>query len=120
MKALLLFLVLTLLLPAPGKANAEMDMNSGTDTVMVDNLAHIGFGMVVGFVPDLLLHRVIEGKWDKDWKRRLLIDGLAVTAATELYESQANLSTSTQLGHAGDGLVGTALMVGASLHWSFR
>jgi hypothetical protein len=90
------------------------------DTELVHQLAHFGAGTLVAIVPDFVLTRFPQGSWERAWYSRLAIDCATAIVATDLYEAQTNKSIPTRLEHDADGGLGAAVLVGASVSWTFR
>jgi hypothetical protein len=116
--ALVATLALTLLLP--GQARADDPLTAGEDTVVVHHLAHFGAGTLVGMVPDFILTRFPKDSWERAWYTRLAIDCVTAVVATDIYEAQTNKDTTTRLEHDADGALGAAVLVGASVNWTFN
>lgn len=103
-----------------GPIHADALLSADEDSVVVHHLAHFGAGTLVAIVPDFILTRFDADSWKRAWYTRLAVDCLSAALVTDLYEAETDKDTATRLGHDLDGALGAVVLVGASVHWTFR
>jgi hypothetical protein len=112
-------LALFLLGSLPCLAHADAVLSQDDDTVVVHHLAHFGAGALVAIVPDYILTRYDEHSWERSWVTRMAVDCVVAAVATDIYEAETNKDTTTRVEHDVDGVLGAAVLVGASMQWNF-